>query len=87
MNAKRMVVIQNVDGSTMEVELITYLISEDKGKKYLVYSQGEKTGVDEDEVIYISKIISDDNVLKLQEISDDVEWADVQKLLRRIANA
>ena len=58
MSEKEMVVIENNDGSTMEVELVTYLISEDQMNTYLVYSKGEKNGALEDEVIYISKIMS-----------------------------
>lgn len=87
MEEKKMIIIENNDGSTMEVELVTYLISEDQMRTYLVYSKNEKTGVEEDEVIYISKIIQDGEVLKIEEIVDDNEWADVQKLLKKIANA
>lgn len=86
MESKKMVIIENSDGSTMEVELVTYLMSEDHLKNYLVYSKGEKTGVEEDEVIYISRIIRDGEVLKIEEIVDDNEWLDVQKLLKKIAN-
>lgn len=87
MEEKEMVLIQNNDGTTMEVELVTYLISDDNQKTYLVYSKGEKTGADEDEVIYISRVLSQDNSLKLQEITDDNEWLEVQNLLKKIANA
>jgi len=86
MEEKEMVIIENNDGSTMEVELVTYLISDDQTRTYLVYSKGEKTGAEDDEVIYISKIIQDGEVLKIEEIVDDNEWADVQKLLKKIAN-
>lgn len=87
MDNKEKIVVQNVDGTTMEVELVTYLISEDNTKTYLVYSKGEKNGIEEDEVIYISKVTEDANVLKLNEITDDSEWTEVQKLLKKIANA
>lgn len=87
MDEKEMITIQNNDGSTMEVELVTYLINDDQTRNYIVYSKGEKTGVDSDEVIYISKVIQDNEVLKLEEIVDDNEWAEVQKLLKKIANA
>ena len=87
MEDKKMVVIQNPDGTTNEVELITYLIREDQNGSYLVYSKGEKTGEEEDEIIYISKIISNDSILQLSEITDDNEWAEVQILLKKIANA
>lgn len=87
MDTKEMILIQNSDGSTVEAELVTYLISEDNSKTYVVYSRGEKTGVESDEVIYISKVIQGGDVLKLQEIEDDNEWIEVQQLLKKIANA
>ena len=86
MSEKEMVVIENNDGSTMEVELVTYLISEDQMNTYLVYSKGEKNGALEDEVIYISKIIEEGEILKLEEIVDEDEWTEVQKLLKKIVN-
>ena len=87
MDTKEMVTIQNTDGTTMEVELVTYLVSEDREKTYLVYSKGEKMGQEMDEVIYISRIVSEEGVLKLDEIVDNQEWEEVQKYLKRIANA
>jgi len=87
MEDKEMIVIQNSNGTTMDVELVTYLISEDNQNAYLVYSKGEKIGAENDEVIYISKLVSNDGVLKINEITDDNEWLDVQKLLKKIANA
>jgi uncharacterized protein YrzB (UPF0473 family) len=87
MDTKEMIYIQNSDGSKEEVELVTYLISDDNTKSYLVYSKGEKTGVEEDEVIYISRVVYDGAIIKLQEIEDDTEWSEVQRLLKKIANA
>ncbi len=87
MDGKEMIVLQNSDGKTTEVELITYLISEDNSSSYLVYSKGEKTGVDSDEVIYIARLVQDGDVLRLREILSDLEWSSVLKLLKQIANA
>lgn len=87
MEEKEMITIQNSDNTTMSVELVTYLVSDDKRNKYVVYSKGEKTGVEDDEIIYISKLVQENDVLKISEIIDDNEWIDVQKLLKRIANA
>ena len=87
MDTKEMIMIQNSDGTKEKVELVTYLISEDNMKTYLVYSKGETTGVEADEIIYISRIVQDGDVKKLVEISDDTEWAEVQRLLKKIANA
>ncbi len=87
MDTKKIITISNSDGTKNDVELVTYLISEDNANVYLVYSKNEVSGVEEDEVIYISKVKSDSGTLKLEEISDDNEWSLVQTLLKKIANA
>jgi enolase len=87
MEDKVMIVIENSDGSRLEVELITYLYSKDGFHKYVVYSKGEKSGPEEDEIIYVSKLIQEGDTLVIEEILDDNEWAEVQKLLKEIANA
>ena len=84
---KKMIIIKNSDGSSLEVELITYLFSDDNQTNYVVYSKGEINGAENDEVIYISKIKNDGEKLVIEEIADDNEWANVQVLLKRIANA
>ncbi len=87
MNDKEMITIQNSDNSTIDVELVTYLISDDKQNKYVVYSKGEKTGANDDEIIYISKFNINNGIYEITEIVDDNEWLNVQNLLKRIANA
>ena len=87
MEDKKKVVIQIDGGSTMEVDLVTYLVSEDNMKSYLVYSKGEKSGAEEDEIIYLSRIDAEGDVMKLSSITDDAEWAAVQKMLKKIANS
>ena len=84
---KEMIEIINSDGNVEKVELVTYLLSEDGLRKYLVYTKGEVQGTEGDQVIYISKSLSDNGTLKLQEIVEDAEWTDVQRLLKKIANA
>lgn len=84
---KKMVRIKNSDGSTIEVELVTYLMSEDQQTNYIVYSKGEKSGGEGDEVIYISRIVNNSGTLEIEEITNDEEWANVQTLLKKIANA
>ena len=84
---KKMVRIGNRDGSFIDVELITYLFDEDQQKNYIVYSKGEINGAENDEVIYISKIVNDGSSLIIDEITDEEEWTNVQTLLKKIANA
>ena len=75
------------EGILDSVNLITYLISDDGVRQYVVYSKDETIGDGDDRIIYISKLYNKNGVLYITEISDDVEWNEVQKLLRRIANA
>ncbi|MBR3211124.1 MAG: DUF1292 domain-containing protein [Bacilli bacterium] len=84
---KKMVMIENSDGTKFEVELITYLMSEDQQIDYVVYSKGEISGNEGDEVIYISKLARNGDSLYVEEIQDELEWTNVQALLRKIANA
>ena len=87
MDDKEMITIQNSDNSTIDVELVTYLISDDMQNKYVVYSKGEKTGTNDDEIIYVSKFNINNGIYEITEIVDDNEWLNVQNLLKRIANA
>jgi len=82
----RKVIIQGSDGVKTEVELVTYLINDNNKKTYLVYSKGEKTGAEDDEIIYVSRIVREDNIIYIDEIVDDNEWLEVQNLLKEIAN-
>ncbi len=84
---KEMVKIVDLDGNEQEVELVTYLISDDDVNTYIVYSKGETQGAEQDRIIYISKLFKEDDSLKVSEITDDEEWANVQQLLKKIANA
>ena len=84
--AKKIEIITS-EGILESVNLITYLISDDGVRQYVVYSKDETIGDGDDRIIYISKLYNENNVLYITEISDDVEWNEVQRLLRRIANA
>lgn len=75
------------NGSVEKVNLVTYLLSDDGIRQYMVYTKSDFYGVEDDRVIYISKMNNENNIMTLTEITDDTEWVEVQKLLRRIANA
>lgn len=88
MENTRVINIVDANGNIENVEVVTYLSSDDGEKKYVVYSKNENYGDNpDDRIIYISRLNIIDDVLSLSEIVDDSEWNDVQKLLRRIANA
>lgn len=87
MELKKMVTIDYGDGKIQEVELVTYLLSDDQINNYIVYSKGEKSGTEGDEVIYVSKLIKKGENNIIQEIIDENEWFNVQTLLKKIANS
>jgi uncharacterized protein YrzB (UPF0473 family) len=86
MENKEYITIRHQDGNVEDVLVVTYLVSDDSLRNYLVYSKGEEQGLDNDQVIYISKIIENRELLYLEEIKEDAEWKDVQHLLKKIAN-
>ena len=80
------IIIVDTEGKEEEVELVTYLNTKDSMNQYIVYTKGEKQS-NGDIIIYISKLIEEDNKKKIVEINDDEEWKNVQTLLKEIANA
>jgi len=83
---KEMIEIIDTEGLKNEVELVTFLNSDNNDRQYIVYTKGETQGLEKDQVIYISRVINEEGILKLVEIEDDAEWNEVQRLLRKIAN-
>lgn len=86
MDGSEKITIINQDNTEIEAEIVTYLNSKDNMNQYLVYTKGENQP-NGDVIIYISRIKEEDDITKLEEIVDDEEWKDVQKLLKEIANA
>lgn len=87
MDKREMAELIDIDGLSSDIEVVTYLNSEDNKRQYVVYTKEEIQEETGNQVIYIAKIIPDGNVFKLEEITDDLEWIDVQHLLKAIANA
>lgn len=86
MGEDRKVEIIDTQGNKNEVFLVTYLVSDDNLKQYIVYTKNEIRGAEGDQIIYISRLFKDNEGFKIQEITDDAEWAEVQRLLKKIAN-
>jgi len=84
---KKMIQIENSDGIISDAELVTYLIDDTRQINYIVFSKGEKSGNEGDEVIYVSRVINDNGIIKVEEIKDEDEWINVQRLLKMIANS
>lgn len=86
MDNREMAELIDIDGLSTEVEIVTFLNSEDDKRQYVVYTKGETQEQTGNQVIYIARIVKDGEILKLEEITEDTEWVDVQHLLKQIAN-
>ena len=86
MDKKEMAELIDVDGLSSEIEVITYLNSDDDKRQYVVYTKGEVQEQTGNQVIYIARMLKEKDMIKLEEITDDLEWIDVQHLLKKIAN-
>lgn len=87
MDGKEFVELVDSLGNKTEVEVVTYLTSVDRLKNYVVYTKGELRGEANNRVIYVSRIYKDGQNFRVEEITSDDEWSDVQRLLKQIANA
>ncbi len=87
MEEREYITIRHQDGNVEDVLVVTYLVSDDSLRNYIVYSKGESQGLDNDQIIYISKLIENREILYVEEIKEDEEWKEVQHLLKKIANA
>ena len=75
MNAKEMIEIVDTNGNNTMVELITYLISDDRLKQYIVYTKGEIKGEGNDQVIYISKLFKDNELISTKTTNEKGEYS------------
>ena len=87
MDNREMAELIDIDGLSTEIEVVTFLNSEDDKRQYVVYTKGEVQEETGNQVIYIAKILPDGSVFRLEEITDDIDWVSVQHLLKAIANA
>ena len=87
MDNKEIAELIDIDGLSTEIEVVTYLNSEDDKRQYVVYTKGEIQEQTGNQVIYIARIVKVEENLTLVEITEDAEWVDVQHLLKKIANA
>lgn len=87
MEEKDIVELVDSSESKTSIEVVTYLTSLDETKNYVVYTKGEVRGEARNHVIYISRIQKSGDNYEIDEITSDDEWADVQRLLKRIANS
>ena len=78
---RQMIRIIDPDETELDVELISIL--ENKNRKYLVYTKGEKQKSG-NMILYVSRLrVKRDNYI-LENIYDDNEWEDLKSLLSNL---
>lgn len=75
------IVVFNQNNQTLEIEIIRYFKKDDK--KYLIFTLGETDEQDYVKV-YVSKILGLNGTLAAYDIIDEIEWANVRELVKRI---
>ena len=79
---KTRMIITGSDGIENEVEVISTFYSKDKSKQYIMYTKGEKQK--DNTVVYTSIVRKENDILVLEEIKDDSEWAEVKTIIREM---
>lgn len=82
---KEMIRVVDTDNVELEVELISILEDKEENNKYLVYTKGE-TQKNGNLILYISKVVVDENSYVLDNIDDDNEWGNVKRIMSEIVS-
>ena len=82
---KEMIRVVDTNGIELDVELVSILEDKEEKEKYLVYSKGE-TQKNGNLILYISKLIVNDNSYVLENIDDDDEWGNVKRIMSEIVS-
>ena len=79
---KTKMLITGTDGNEAEVEVISTFFNKDKTKQYIMYTKGEVQN--ENTIVYTSVVKKEKNLVYLEEITDDAEWAEVKNIIREM---
>ena len=81
---KKILIINNLDGTKEEVEQIISFEFNDTKKHYVVYTKNE---VDQNGniTIYVSEVVTDEQGTRFLGVSTDEEWARIKDVLRQLA--
>lgn len=80
MNEPKKMLITELDGNEIEVDIVTSFFNKDESKQYVMYTKNEKQG--DNTIVYISIVQKDGEKIYLDEIESDEEWANVKDIIR-----
>lgn len=81
---KEIMTVTLPDGNKEEVEVLLAFKFNDNNKEYVVYTKNE-TDENGNVTIYISNVVREGNIAKLETVSDDNEWTRIKNVLRELS--
>ena len=82
--AARYVSNYHAEGKEEQVEVVVAFKFKDTNQEYIVYTKNEKDS-NGNVTVYVSRIVEENGISKLDGIDDDDEWTRIKAVLRELA--
>ena len=81
---KELITIISEEGKEEQVEVVVAFKIKDTNQEYIVYTKNEKDS-NGNVTVYVSRIVEENGISKLDGIDDDDEWTRIKAVLRELA--
>lgn len=81
---KELITIISEEGKEEQVEVVVAFKFKDTNQEYIVYTKNEKDS-NGNITVYVSRIVEENGISKLDGIDDDDEWTRIKTVLRELA--
>ena len=81
---KELITIISEEGKEEQVEVVVAFKFKDTNQEYIVYTKNEKDS-NGNVTVYVSRIVEENGISKLEGIDDDDEWTRIKAVLRELA--
>lgn len=81
---KELITIISEEGKEEQVEVVVAFKFKDTNQEYIVYTKNEKDS-NGNVTVYVSRIVEENGISKLDGIDDDDEWTRIKTVLRELA--
>lgn len=81
---KELITIISEEGKEEQVEVVVAFKFKDTNQEYIVYTKNEKDS-NGNVTVYVSRIVEENGISKLDGIDGDDEWTRIKAVLRELA--
>ncbi|MDO5003298.1 MAG: DUF1292 domain-containing protein [bacterium] len=81
---KELITIISEEGEEEQVEVVVAFKFKDTNQEYIVYTKNEKDS-NGNVTVYVSRIVEENGISRLEGIDDDDEWTRIKAVLRELA--